>query len=70
MRLKESKELVIVKHNDSSDDVIPSLDLMKKAIVFKSLNYPNKIIWIKGLRGMTKVSRNYIILLLRKKIVE
>ena len=46
MRLKESKELAIVKHNDSSDDVIPSIDLMKKAIVFKSLNYPNKIIWI------------------------
>ena len=70
MRLKESKELAIVKHNDSSDDVIPSLDLMKKAIVFKSLNYPNKIIWIKGLKGMTKVSRNYVILILRKKIVE
>lgn len=44
--------------------------MSRKAIIFKSLNRIDKIVWIRGITGFLKVCRKYVIMAMRLKGVE
>jgi len=47
--LQEAKQDLILKHNWSGDDIINSIKINQKMLIFSSLNKVDIIIWMKGI---------------------
>lgn len=62
--------MIIVKYNDSAEDVYNFFDINKKVPIYKALNSANMMIFIRGFIGIVKVLEHRLLIIMRLRLTE